>query len=378
MDKKIDVFEGLARIKGFEGKISRKDKVFYNPKMRINRDLSVLLLKSIKEEAKVLDAFAATGIRGIRYLLEAKAKEVVFTDINPNAIALIKENVELNKVKEKAKILLKDCRVVMLENANYFDVIDIDPFGSPAPFTDSAASSIKNKGLCFFTATDLSALTGTNRKAGKRKYFVDIHRCDAMHDIAIRGLLSFLSREFAKHGKGIKVMLAYYKMHHIRVFVLCERGKRKADKALENIANYVFCEKCGFRAFSESYFWESKCPLCQGKLKVCKNLWIESYLDSCLINKMMEKAKEKSCYSEAYKFLEILKEESEVIKGKDALIYDIHYLSKLWKIKKMNSIDKIVEMLRQEGFKAAKSHVKPTAIITNVDVKNLVKVIKKK
>ena len=377
MDKKIDVSEGLAKIKAFEGKISRKDKVFYNPKMRINRDLSVLLLKAVKNDAKVLDAFAATGIRGMRYLLEAEAKEVVFTDINPNAVELIKENVELNKVKERAKILLKDCRVVMLENANYFDVIDVDPFGSPAPFTDAAASSIRNGGLCFFTATDLSALTGTNRKAGKRKYFVEVHRCDAMHDVAIRGLLSFLSREFAKHGKGIKVTLAYYRLHHIRAFVLCERGRRKADQTLENIANYLFCEKCGFRAF-EKHFWESECPICKGKLKVCKNLWIDNYLDPCLIKKMMENAKESGFYSEAYKFLEVLKKESEVMKEEDAMIYDIHYLSKIWKIKEMNSVDKIIEMLHEKGFKAAKSHVKPTAIITNADVKNLVKVIKKK
>ncbi len=376
----LDISEGFAKIKGFKGKISRKDKVFYNPKMRINRDLSVIILKIVRKNAEILDGFAATGIRGIRYLLEADAKKVVFSDINPNAIELIKENLKNNNVLEKAEIVKKDCRIVMLENPNKFDVIDIDPFGSPAIFIDAAAASLKNKGLCFITATDLSALTGSNRKAGKRKYFIDVHRCDIMHDIAIRGLVSFIAREFAKHGKGIKVKLAYYKMHHIRIFLECERGKKKADTCLEKIGSYGFCQNCGYRA----YFWDnstnnpSKCPICKSPMVFSKNLWIDKYLDSEILKKMIKKSEQYDIYSETVEFLEIIKKESEIMEKKDVFTYDIHFIAKTWKIKEMKDVQKIIYDLRSSGFFAAKSHIKPTTIITNADVKNLAKIIKKK
>jgi len=36
--------EGKARINAFAGNMTKKDEVFYNPKMKLNRDISVIAL----------------------------------------------------------------------------------------------------------------------------------------------------------------------------------------------------------------------------------------------------------------------------------------------------------------------------------------------
>ena len=43
----------------------------------------------------------------------------------------------------------------------HFDCIDLDPYGSPSIFLDSAIRSVKNGGLLLVTATDAGPLCGS-------------------------------------------------------------------------------------------------------------------------------------------------------------------------------------------------------------------------
>ena len=49
-------------------------------------------------------------------------------------------------------------------------MVDIDPFGTPSPFIESAAISAKAGGMLCVTATDTSALCGTYKEPCIRKY----------------------------------------------------------------------------------------------------------------------------------------------------------------------------------------------------------------
>ena len=41
-----------------------------------------------------------------------------------------------------------------------FDVIDLDPYGTAAPFLDSAVQAVKDGGLLCVTCTDMGVLAG--------------------------------------------------------------------------------------------------------------------------------------------------------------------------------------------------------------------------
>jgi len=134
-----------------DGKI-RKAEVFYNPVMEIERDISILAFQSHQKEIgkniKICDLMTGCGARGIRYALEIKGiKKVIINDLNPSAISLAKRNVIRNKIDKKVRLKCFDSNVILNKYAmprNRFDIIDIDPFGSPAPYLDSAVRAIKN------------------------------------------------------------------------------------------------------------------------------------------------------------------------------------------------------------------------------------------
>jgi len=152
MMNKITVDEGQVKVEiPVYDKVSAKAPVFYNPVMELNRDLSVIALQVYQEkqgrDIRICDAFGGSGIRGIRYSKEISGVEcVVVNDLNPLAVEFTKENIRKNGVenvrasKEDANILLRQCR-------GKFDVVDIDPFGTPSPFVESAATSLKAGGL---------------------------------------------------------------------------------------------------------------------------------------------------------------------------------------------------------------------------------------
>lgn len=51
-----------------------------------------------------------------------------------------------------------------------FDVIDLDPYGCPSRFLDSAVQAIKDDGLLLITATDMAVLAGNSPETCYSKY----------------------------------------------------------------------------------------------------------------------------------------------------------------------------------------------------------------
>ena len=49
-----------------------------------------------------------------------------------------------------------------------FDVVDLDPYGTPAMFLDSAVQTCVDGGLMAVTATDMAVLCGNNKEVMKR------------------------------------------------------------------------------------------------------------------------------------------------------------------------------------------------------------------
>ena len=172
------ITEGTTNVMVFKNKESKKgpgskDKLpFYNPSMELNRDLSILvcqwLINNSKKPVRLLDGLAASGIRGIRFSNELEGDfDVTINDWNPDAFILIDKNIEKLKLKNTIAI---SCNLNSLLSESKFDYIDIDPFGSPVYFIDSAVRSISKDGIIACTATDTATLCGTYPKVCLRRY----------------------------------------------------------------------------------------------------------------------------------------------------------------------------------------------------------------
>ena len=81
------------------------------------------------EGRRVLDLFAGTGQLGIEALSRG-ARECVFVDQRKDAVALVRENLELCRLTESARVRQGDA-LAYLKSGERFDIIFLDPpYGS--------------------------------------------------------------------------------------------------------------------------------------------------------------------------------------------------------------------------------------------------------
>src|SRR5688500_7280579 len=147
---------------------------FYNPGMALNRDLSVLLVeahaRATGREVDVLDALAGTGARSVRLAHEVQAPVVVHAnDGDPAAVDAVRRAAAANGVPA-ARLAVTEGDAYVRMASRRFDVVDLDPYGSPMPFVDAAIHAVRHGGLVCATATDTGALAGAFPKACRRRY----------------------------------------------------------------------------------------------------------------------------------------------------------------------------------------------------------------
>jgi tRNA (guanine26-N2/guanine27-N2)-dimethyltransferase len=326
-----------------EKKVSKKLPVFYNPAMKLNRDISVLLLNSVENKSmQIALPLAGTGVRGVRFLLElkkGKIKNINMNDYGDEPAKIINKNLKLNKIKKSSKIKItkKDANMFLLESSG-FDYIDIDPFGTPNYFLDSAVKRLARGGILAVTATDTSALAGTFPSACKRKYWAVPLRNELKHEIGLRILIRKVQLIAAQFEKALTPIYSYSDQHYMRVFFSCEKGKHKADKIIEQQGNY---EKAG--------------PIWLGKL------W-----DKRLASKIAKQSDER--------ILRLIAEESKL----DTVgFHDMHKICKRSKIKNIPKTKDIIKAIKKKGYKAAETHFSPSSLRSDIPLKTLLKLLTK-
>ncbi|KAF5290522.1 hypothetical protein FQA39_LY03626 [Lamprigera yunnana] len=223
--------EGRATIK-------TSGKVFYNPVQEFNRDLSIAVLNAFSKEyctattepgvkcengITVLEALAATGLRSIRYAKEVGGiKNIVANDISRKAVADMKRNIADNHVEDLVTASEYDATMLMYEHRskeNQFDVIDLDPYGCPSRFLDSAVQAVKEGGLLLVTATDMAVLAGNAPETCYSKYGSISLRMKNCHEMALRILLHCIESHANRYGRYIEPLLSISADFYIRVFV---------------------------------------------------------------------------------------------------------------------------------------------------------------
>src|SRR4030042_730482 len=163
----------MAKTKEGAASISLSKQIFYNPEREFCRDFSSLAVGSIDAKLNLLDAMCASGIRGIRYAKENEnIASTTFLDSNTDACALAKKNAKANKLK-KAKVVEDEVNHFLFccREPN-FDLIELDPFGTPAPFLHAACYALRKKPSAYLsiTATDTAVLCGAHAQACLKNY----------------------------------------------------------------------------------------------------------------------------------------------------------------------------------------------------------------
>lgn len=276
--------------RGFWDYAPARAPVFYNPQMRTCRDIAVLALQSYQKlvgrDLNVSEPLAGCGVRGIRFAREVKGvRSVYINDISEKAYQLAKYNVLLNNLEEKVFVSNDDANLFLSKHAtpkSRFDFIDIDPFGSPAPYLDSAIRALRDGGLLALTATDMAPLCGVYPRVALRKYGGVSLRTEYCHEIAVRLLAGCLASVAARYNIGIRVLFSHSTRHYIRLYTLVEYGAKKADEALKNMGYILHCFKCFHRETYQDTMLaghDIKCPECGSVMRAAGPLWLGGIVD---------------------------------------------------------------------------------------------------
>ena len=336
------------------------EPVFYNPRMQQNRSLSVLALEALAPGLKkkmVLDGFCASGIRGIRYALEAGLGPVTFLDASQDAMAVCKKNVRLNKIKS-AEFVCDDFNRFAL-SGRCFDVVELDPFGTPAPFVANALRLLPKTGILSVTATDLATLCGSKNKPAARRYDAQPLYVEYGHELALRIVAGFVVRQAAMQDIAAKPAFSFYQDHYAKSLFYIQRGAQAADAALEQIGFVSHCTHCGHRV--EGFI--ASC-VCGQKMKGVGPLWLGDVNDSAVLAQMKKSTKDAKLAA----VLDVLSGEI----GLPPYFFDVHAAGRGSASPRM---DDVLAQLQKQGFKAARTHYSPTAVKTDATLAQLKKAI---
>ena len=373
--------EGLTKIEfpEFE-KVSSQAPVFYNPHMELNRDLSILAIqvfqKEQNREINICDLFGGSGIRGVRYKNEIDGVGTVcINDISETANHYEQHNIELNNLDD-IEVHQHDASMFLRMKRGEFDVIDIDPFGTPSPFLDSAGYCSRRDSLLCVTATDTSALCGTYPEPCIRKYNSKPYKSEYCHETGIRILAGFVALTLSKYAKFIEVKMSHSTEHYMRLYLEIKKGSRKTDASLKNIGYISHCKNCLHRQTSNGLASpiEEICPVCGEKLIHAGPLWLGDIQNKEFIEKMIEETNHKKINTEkeALKLLNSCLAESDA----PATFFDVHSICKSLKIS-APKLDLIFDELKRQGFEAIKTHYNPLGIKSDANIRDIQKILQK-
>jgi len=329
--------------------------VFFNEQMAFNRDISVMLLRALNRDLTVADAMTATGSRAVRIANEVKGTEVVANDFSADAIPYIDANIELNDL-DNCRSSNKNLHILFTEEA--FDYVDLDPFGSPMPFMQSAIRGCRKNGILAITATDTAPLAGAHAPKCRRRYQSEPVRGYMCHEGGLRILMCSLARELAKFDRGMKPLLSFYADHYLRTYVQVEEGVEKADRMLDQLGYMEYNIDTMERSVSKHY----------DPVHRYGPFWLGPLHDQEFVASMNPEgmATEKRCR----KYIDLWSNELD----SEVFVYDMSELSSHIK----NSPPKLadfIELLRTNG-KASFTHMSPTSFKTDLPLQQVVELYK--
>lgn len=338
--------------------------VFFNRRMAFNRDATILLLP-ILAPSDYLDAMGATGVRGLRVANECGIP-VTINDRDPAATDLIAYNA--SRANLLIEVVKSDTNALLSERS--FDAVDLDPFGTPAPFIDAAVRGTRR--FLFVTATDTAPLCGAHLKAGIRRYFARPMNTEYHSEVGLRILLAFVARETIKYDRGIDPLFCFAREHFVRLHVRLLRGADAADATLARLGFVLQCPKCPYREEQQGMVPHDRCcPHCALPLRPIGPLWLGSLKDPGTTGLMRERivSQEPGTNRHLSKLLDVYCQELPT-----SSFYDYHHIAKLLKVSPPD-IGTVLERIIASGYHATRTHFSGYGIKTEAPLEVIMRAV---
>ncbi|MDI3539962.1 MAG: tRNA (guanine26-N2/guanine27-N2)-dimethyltransferase [Methanolobus sp.] len=349
--------------------------VFYNPAMELNRDISVAATAAFVKDLSAyrnmelsdityVDALSASGIRGLRIANETGI-HATLNDWSEDAYQLIRQNIGHLGLEDRVEATRRNANVLLHENR--YNIVDIDPFGTPAPFLAAAARSAVH--LLEVTATDTAPLCGAHLHSGIRKYSAVPFNNEYHSEMGVRILLGKIARELSVNDRAMSPLLSHATRHYVRTYLKIDKGAKRTDSMLEQLGYIAHCPSCGSRqAFAGiASFIPKECPRCSSERILAGPLWLGSLHQPEFCNRVLDEIEERNLGTkeQARKLIELCRDELDV-----PMFYDQHVICKRIGVSP-SEIEGFLTALRDRGFAASRTHFSGTSFKTDADISEI-------
>ncbi|NET30546.1 MAG: tRNA (guanine-N1)-methyltransferase [Cyanothece sp. SIO1E1] len=351
--------EGKARF--------RVGNAFYRAGSAIARDLAVLAAATYKAttgQLRVLDAMTGCGVRPLRYRLEAGADWVWANEGNPDLGPVLQQNLANGLEAGAYSITHLDANRVFFDcyqRRDYYDLVDVDSFGSAAPYVSTSLWATKIGGLLYLTSTDGRTSEGRHPDKSLAVYGAYARSHPAAHEQGLRLLLGSVFQQAAMKGLGIQPGFALFSGQVYRVMV---RLVAKSNMQASLFGFLGYCHDCGhYQTVSWRRLNQAQCPCPDHNppkpLTLSGPMWLGPLHDGKLLQQMEALATTWG-WSTQTRLLQVMQAEA-------ALPPYFLTLAEIGHHGQMDipQRDRLIQALHAQGYRASLTHIDPQAIKTH-------------
>ncbi|KAF8000463.1 hypothetical protein HF325_005392 [Metschnikowia pulcherrima] len=352
-------------------------------------DLSETIAKTPETRPfiRILEGLSATGLRAVRYGHEIPhVARVVANDLLPEAVKLINRSVQYNNLEETVVGHQGDAIKYMgsLADAEKFHVVDLDPYGTAAPFIDSAVRLVRDHGMLLVTCTDAGVLAGNGypekcfalyggNNLGNTPMGLELN-----HEAGIRLILGTIAAAAARYKKLIEPVLSLSIDYYFRVFVRVRTSPLQVKQLASQTMLAYHCVGCGdiieqrlgrvadkkFQTPRIARIPGENCTFCTRPYHVAGPMWGGALHDATFINDVLEVNSEVSL--EVYGTRERIKGMLTLAKHELDLpfYFNLNQLSSFMRAPPI-SIDEFTRAVGNLGHKVSLTHAKKNCVKTD-------------
>lgn len=354
-------------------------EAFFRQSSRTGRDLAVLCAIAHKTHPanpkgtlRVIDAMTGCGVRPLRYALEAGADTVWANEGNWELHDSLQSNLSHGLSPERYRITHEDANALFFDcyrRKDFYDLIDIDCFGSPMPALSTALWAVKLGGLLYLTSTDGRATSGRATDRGLQTYGAYARSHPAVHEQGLRLLIGTAVQQAAAKRLTASPVFSWYHGEVNRVMV---RITREPTWQQQRYGFLGYCHGCGqFQTVGWKKLGRGLSCACNGADPpvVSGPMWLgplHSRLDLAAMQQIAEAqmakaaaAQSASQWSECCDLLDMMSAEAEMPP----------YFYPLAEIGRRGKMDippraALIDRLCDRGYKTTRTHIHAQAIKT--------------
>ncbi|WP_319420259.1 class I SAM-dependent methyltransferase [Pleurocapsa sp. FMAR1] len=345
-------------------------KAFYNPQSKLVRDLGVLAAKVYKQDRgslRALDALAGCGIRSLRYWQESNADYVWVNEGNADNSFILQQNLSQAIASGHCQITHQDAHRVFFkcyEHRDYYDLVDVDCFGSAVPYLSTMLWATKIGGLMYLTSTDGRTLTGHLPENSIQAYGAIARSHPAAHEQALRLLIGSTQQQAATKGLGVEPVFSLFTGKTYRLMM---RLVSKPNLTNNNYGFLAYCHSCGNY---QTILWRKlnkiTCTCSNSAITVSGAMWLGELHNPQQIERFIILAQQLG-WQKIVELLSLMKDEIDLPP----------YFYKLGEIGRRGKIDipkrsHLIKALQDQGYQAAATHINPQGIKTDADLETCI------